>query len=95
MFQPILFISGLILAHVKVAIRSTLHPGGVIPNTPYSLTVARAEKCPYRKSSGAVVTPYKESISHYHCDVEWMQSGDPKFVPMSLVIPMIFTVSSP
>ena len=67
---------------------STLRPGGAIPNPPYNLTVARAERRPYRNTSGTVVTPYKESISHYHCCVECVQSGDPKFVPMSLLIPL-------
>ncbi len=67
---------------------SSLRPGGVIPNPPYNLTVARAEMRPYRNSGGVVVTPRRESTSHYHCCVQCIQSCDPNFVPGSLQIPM-------
>ena len=62
---------------VKV-VTGTLHPGGAIPSSPYNCTTARA----------VVVTPYKESTPHYHCCVEWIQSGDLNFVHLSLVIPL-------
>jgi len=66
---------------------STLRPGGVIPNPPYNLTVARAEKRPYRNSGGVLVMPARETTSHYHCSVQCIRSCDPNFVPGSLRIP--------
>jgi len=65
---------------------STLRPGGVIPNPPYNLTVARAEKRPYRNSGGVLVMPARETTSHYHCSVQCIWSCDPNFVPGSLRI---------
>ena len=79
------FISGSI--RMCQGCRSSLRPGGSIPNPSYDLTVARAERHPYQNSSGVLVMPSKESTSHYHCCVQCIQSCNPNFVPGSLRIP--------
>ena len=62
-------------------------PDGAIPNPPYDLTVARAERRPFRDTSGNLITPKKEIAAHYHCRVECIKAAEPNFVPWSLHIP--------
>ena len=76
--------------------RASLRTEGTIPAQPYDLTVARAEKRPYRDSTGNLITPQKCTTSHYHCRVECIQAVEPHFVPRSLRIPAdIYSQLSP
>ena len=60
---------------------------GMVPNPPYDITIARAERRPYRDVSGNLVTPQKETAAHYHVRIDCVKAADPNFVPMSLHIP--------
>ena len=60
---------------------------GFVPQAPHDLTVARAEKQPYRDSSVNLITPQKESTVHYHCHVSCIRAVKPLFIPSSLTIP--------
>ena len=68
--------------------RSTLRTtDGKIPSPPYDLAIARAERRPYRDTSGNLRTPQKATAAHYHCRIECVKAGEPTFVPASLRIP--------
>ena len=60
---------------------------GEIPPPPYNLTIARAERRSFRDVCGNLVTPNKETVSHYHCRVDCVQAVDPLFVPLTLIVP--------
>ena len=59
----------------------------MVPNPPYDITFARAERCPYRDVLGNLVTPQKKTAAHYHVHIDCVKAADPNFVPMSLHIP--------
>ena len=68
--------------------RSTLRTtDGKIPSPPYDLAIARAERRPYRDTSGNLRTPQKATAAHYHRRIECVKAGEPTFVPASLRIP--------
>ena len=58
-----------------------------MPPAPYDLTVARSERRAFRDSSGTLVTPRRETISHYHERLECIRAVEPNFVPATLHIP--------
>ena len=60
---------------------------GTVPPPPHNLTIARAERRPYRDSSGILCIPKKETVSHYHCRLICVKTADPSFVPSSLRVP--------
>ena len=60
---------------------------GTISLPPYDLTIARAERRPYRDHSGNLITPQKESNAHYHCRVACVTAAEPSFIPRSLHVP--------
>ena len=81
------FISGNI--RICQGCRSSLRAtDGTIPLPPYNLTIARAERRTFRDTSGNLVTPNKESVSHYHCQVECIKAVEPFFVPQALRVPV-------
>ena len=59
---------------------------GKVPSPSYDLTIARAERRPYRNTLGTLVTPRKESNTYYHCRLECVRASEPSFVPFSLHI---------
>lgn len=61
---------------------------GLTPPPPHDLTIARAERRPYRNASGTLVTPTRETASHYHCREECVKAADPGFVSVSLRVPV-------
>ena len=68
--------------------RSTLRTAdGQIPLAPYDLTIARAERRSFRDPAGNLITPRKETTSHYHCRIECVKAAEPGFIPYSLRIP--------
>lgn len=40
---------------------------GPVPVAPFDIAIARAERRSFRDSSGNLITPTCESVSHYHC----------------------------
>ena len=61
--------------------------GFSLPDPPYDLCVARAEKRPYRDNSGNPVTPTTYKPSHYHLAFTCIQAVEPAFFPNRLQIP--------
>ena len=57
-----------------------------IPPAPYDLLVARSESRAFRDSSGTLVTPRRETVSHYHGRLECIRAVEPNFVPATLRI---------
>ena len=51
-----------------------------IPSPPYDLTIARAERCQFRDTSGTQITPHKETVAHYHCRLDCVVAVEPNFV---------------
>lgn len=60
---------------------------GSIPDPPYNLVIARAEKRPYRDSSGELVVPSSYSNAHYHVAVWCISQVEPSFIPHTLKVP--------
>ncbi len=61
---------------------------GEIPSPPYNIVIARAERRRFRDpSSGNLITPNKETVSHYHCTIQCVRAVDPFFVPLALRVP--------
>ena len=58
-----------------------------IPEPPHNICIARAEKRPYRDSSGSLITPTTYKPSHYHVALTCIQAVEPGFVPHSLKVP--------
>ena len=58
-----------------------------LPDPPYDLCVAHAEKRPYRDNSGNLVTPTTYKPSHYHLAFTCIQAVEPAFFPNCLQIP--------
>ena len=55
-----------------------------IPPPPFNLTIARAERCSFRDSSGQMVSPRKETMCHYNCSLACIQTVMPNFHPNNL-----------
>ena len=60
---------------------------GSIPDPPYNLVIARAEKCSYRDSSGDLVVPSSYSNAHYHVVVSCISQVEPTFIPSMPRVP--------
>ena len=58
-----------------------------IPEPPHNICIARAEKRPYRDSSGNLVSPTTCRPSHYHVGLTCIQAVEPAFVSHSLKVP--------
>ena len=61
---------------------------GSIPHLPYNLVIARADKRPYRDSSGELVTHSSYSNAHYHVAVSCICQLELMFQPSILKIPV-------
>lgn len=58
--------------------RSSLRTAdGRIPLAPYDLTSARAECHSFHDPAGNIITPRKETTSHYHCHTECVKTAEP------------------
>ncbi len=58
-----------------------------IPEPPYNICIARAEKRPYRDTSGNLVTPTAYKPSHYHLSLTCIHAVEPTFAPHNLKVP--------
>lgn len=68
--------------------RSTLRSqDGSIPNPPFDVIIARAERRSFRDKSGVLITPRQEQTCHYHLRLDCVRAVEPNFVPLALRVP--------